>query len=82
MNRTINRLGVELVIELTKSNPEDYQRFKLMLLSHEKKCKEKDKNFTDYGPIGDNDCVHENTHTRCLFFYFICDLMTGRTLCI
>lgn len=42
MNRTINRLGAELVIELTKSNPEDYQKFKLMLLSHEKKCKEKD----------------------------------------
>ena len=41
MNRTINRLGAELVIELTKSNPEDYQKFKLMLLSHEKKCKEK-----------------------------------------
>ena len=44
--------------------------------------KEKDKNFTDYGPIRDNDCVHENTHTRCLFFYFIRDLMTGRTICI
>lgn len=29
MNRTINRLGAELVIELTKSNPEDYQKFKL-----------------------------------------------------
>lgn len=42
MNRTINRLGAELVIELTKSNPEDYQKFKLMLLSHEKKYKEKD----------------------------------------
>lgn len=42
MNRTINRLGAELVIELTKSNPEDYQKFKLMLLSHEKKWKEKD----------------------------------------
>ena len=42
MNRTINRLGAELVIELTKSNPEDYQKFKLMMLSHEKKCKEKD----------------------------------------
>lgn len=41
MNRTINRLGAELVIELTKSNPEDYQRFKLMLLLHEKKCKER-----------------------------------------
>ena len=37
MNRTINRLGAELVIELTKSNPEDYQKFKLMLLSHENK---------------------------------------------
>lgn len=42
MNRTINRLGAELVIELTKSNPEGYQKFKLMLLSHEKKYKEKD----------------------------------------
>lgn len=41
MNRTINRLGAELVIELTKSNPEDYQRFKLMLLSHEKKSAKK-----------------------------------------
>lgn len=41
MNKTINRLGAELVIELTKSNPEDYQKFKLMLLSHEKKCKER-----------------------------------------
>lgn len=41
MNRTINRLGAELVIELTKSNPEDYQKFKLMCFHTRRNAKKK-----------------------------------------
>lgn len=32
MNEQINRLAVELILELSKSTPEEYLQFKLMML--------------------------------------------------
>ena len=34
MNEQINRLAVELILELSKSTPEEYLQFKLMMLAY------------------------------------------------
>ena len=36
MNEQINRLAVELILELSKSTPEEYLQFKLMMLAYPK----------------------------------------------
>lgn len=34
MNEQINRLAAELILELSKSTPEEYLQFKLMMLAY------------------------------------------------
>ena len=42
MNIIINCLGAELVLELSKSTPEDYLKFKLMMLAYSRNEKIKE----------------------------------------